>query len=98
MKYYVQFINLEDNDNDLIVSFAIDDQDMDIKSLILMRTLFFETVLDEEEKGVQLSLEGDSFKQENYNILQNISISSDEIKIKSVFREYLLDISKVQQI
>jgi len=54
---------------------------MEVKSLILLRTLFFEEVLDEEEKGVKVSLEGDYFEQEDFNILNNIKISDDGIWI-----------------
>ena len=57
MKLKVQFINLEEDDKDLIVSFAVDDKEFGMKSLILHRTLFFEEMLDEEEKGVKVSLE-----------------------------------------
>jgi hypothetical protein len=97
MKHKVQFISLEEDDKDLIVSFAVDDTAMGVKSLILVRTLFFEEVLDEEEKGVKVSLERDYFEQEDFNMLNNIKISDDEIWIKSTFREYQLDISNVQQ-
>ncbi len=97
MIHKVKFISLEENDKDLIMSFAVDDPTMGVKSLILLRTLFFEEVLDEEEKGVKVSLEGDYFEQEDFNILNNINISDDGIWIKSTFREYQLDISNVQK-
>lgn len=38
----VEFISLEEDDKDLIVSFAIEDSRLGVKSLILHRTLFFE--------------------------------------------------------
>ena len=47
MKHKVQFISLEEDDKDLIVSFAIDDLDMGVKSLTLLRTLFYEEIMDE---------------------------------------------------
>ncbi|MEA3279123.1 MAG: hypothetical protein U9Q38_00770 [Thermodesulfobacteriota bacterium] len=97
MKHKVQFINLEEDDKDLIVSFAVDDPEMVVKSLILLRTLFFEEVLDEKERGVNVSLEGDYFEQEDFDMLNNIKISDDEIWIKSTFREYQLDISNIQK-
>ncbi len=96
MKHKVQFILLEEDDKDLIVSFAIDDPAMGVKSLILLRTLFFEEVFDEKERGVKVSLEGDYFEQEDFNMLNSIKISDDEIGIKSSFREYQLDISNIQ--
>lgn len=95
MKHKVQFINLEEDDKDLIVSFAVDDSEMGVKSLILIRTLFFEEMLDEEEKGVKVSLEGDYFEQEDFNILNCIRITGDELWMKSTFREYQLDMSNI---
>ena len=97
MKHRVQFINLEEDDKDLILSFAVDDEEMGIKSLILHRTLFFDQYLYEEERGVNVSFEGDSFDQEDINMLSNISIGDREIKVMTPFREYHLDISKIEQ-
>lgn len=42
----VQFITLEEDEKDLIVSFALEDNHGDIESLILLRTLLYEEVLD----------------------------------------------------
>ncbi|MGR9012294.1 MAG: hypothetical protein ACU83U_01480 [Gammaproteobacteria bacterium] len=95
MKHIVQFINLEDDDKDLIVSFAVDDGNQGIKSLILHRQLFFEGLLPDEERGVIVSFEGDSFEQEDFNMLISIKISNLIIEIKSTHREYLLDISNL---
>ncbi len=92
----VQFINLEEDDKDLIVSFAIDDPSMGVKSLILHRTLFYETLMDEEERGVKVSLEGDELVQGYLNVLNRISISADEVEIISVLRKYRLDTSRIE--
>ncbi len=96
MKFKVQFISLEQDEKDLIVSFAIPDEKTGVKSLILHRTLFFEEMLPEEERGVKVSLEDDYFDQEDYNMLNIIRVDSDEIVIKSTFREYCLDMSNIQ--
>ncbi len=95
MKNKVQFISLEEDDKDLIVSFAIEDEVMGVKSLILLSTLFLEEFLDEDERGVKVSLEDDPFDREDYNTLDNIKISSGEVEIEATFREYRLDISKI---
>lgn len=95
MKHKVQFVSLEENEKDLIVSFAVDDEGIGVKSLILLRTLFFEEVFSEEERGVKVSMEGDYFEQEDFNMLSFIKISDDQIAIKSSFRDYQLDISKI---
>ena len=93
----VNFISLEESDKDLIISFAIDIGDHGIYSLILLRTLFYEEYLPENERGVKVSLEGDSYDEEDLNVLSSISISGSEIKIKSSYREYVLDISKIEK-
>ena len=96
MIHRVQFISLEEDDKDLIVSFAIDDVNLGVKSLILHRTLFFEHVLDEGERGVRVSLDDDYFDQEDFNMLNSIKISNDEILVESTFREYHLNISRIE--
>ena len=53
----VSFITLEDDGTDQIVSFAIQVDEMEIKSLTLIRTLKFEALLDETERGVSVSME-----------------------------------------
>jgi len=97
MKHKVQFISLEEDEGDLIVSFAMDDPALGVKSLILHRAILFEQVLDEEEKGVKVSLEGDYFKHEDFNTLSHISISDDKIEIKTPFKEYQLDITGIEK-
>ena len=96
MIHRVQFISLEEDDKDLIVSFALDDAEMGVISLILLRTLFYEELMDEEERGVKVSLEGDELEKENLNVLNSIRIRSGEIEIKSLFREYQLDTSTIE--
>ncbi len=96
MKENVQFIGLEKSAKDLIVSFAIDDSALGIRSLILLRTPVYEYILYDEERGVKVSLEGDYFEQEDFNMLKSIKKSGDEVKIKSTFREYQLYISNVK--
>jgi len=97
MKYKVQFLSLEEDDKDLIVSFALDDAEMGVISLILLRTLFYEELMDEKERGVKVSLEGDEMELEHLNVLKSITIRADEIEIKSLFREYHLDTSTIEE-
>jgi hypothetical protein len=91
----VEFNSLEESDKDLIISFAIEDPRIGVKSLILHRTLFFEEFLDEEKRGVMVSIEGITVEQEQLNMLNKINIKPGEIEIKSVFNEYRLDISHI---
>ncbi len=95
MKYLVQFINLEEDDKDLIVSFAIEYEPTIVKSLLLHRTLFLEEFLDEDEKGVKVSMEHEYLKHEDFNTLEDIKINNNAVVIKSTFRVYDLDISRV---
>ena len=97
MIHTVKFINLEETEKDLIISFAIDDHEFDINSLTLLRTLFFEEILPEEERGVYVTFEDDSFEQEDFNMLNSIEISDSVILIESTFREYHLDVSKLEK-
>jgi hypothetical protein len=95
MKYTVDFMSFEEDDKDLIISFAIPDEALGVKSLILHRTLFFEEVLDEEEKGVKVSLEGEEYENETLNTLVKIEIKGPEVIICSKFSEYVLDLSRI---
>lgn len=97
MAQRIQFLNFEEDDKDIVISFAINDSNMLVKSLILHRTFFFEELLDDEERGVNVSLEDDTFEQENYNTLESIKIRNDELEIVAAFRKYKLDISRIDK-
>ena len=66
----VSFIDIEENEKDLIISFALDDGDGDVRSLILHRTLFYEFIMPDEERGTKVSLEGDELDDEHLNTLE----------------------------
>ena len=93
----VSFISLEENDKDLILSFALDDGDGSVRSLILHRALFFESILPEEEKGTKVSLEGEELEdeQEYLNTLEEFQFDGDILRIKSKFRLYEVDARKL---
>jgi len=97
MKHGVQFISLEEDDKDLMVIFALDDPEFGVRSLILLRTLFYEELMDKEEQGVKVWMEGDDLEKEYLNVLNSIRIGEEEIEIKALFREYLLDTSKIEE-
>jgi len=63
----VSFMVIEENEKDIIISFALDDDEGDIRSLILHRTLFYEHILPEEERGTKVSLEGEYLEEEHLN-------------------------------
>ena len=87
----VEFMTIEENEKDLILSFAIDDEDGFIKSLILHRTLFYEFVLPDEERGTKVSLEGDQLDEEHLNTLECFEFDVPVLRIKSRFRSYEID-------
>ena len=95
MRHEVQFISLEEDEKDILISFVIPDKEIGVKSLILHRTFFFEEILDEKEKGVKVSLEGETFDNDYLNTLTKIEIKNKGIMIFSKFSEYNLDISRI---
>ena len=95
MIYPVESISLEDDEKDIIVSFAIPDDDTGIQRRILHRTLFFEELLPDEERGVRVSSEGEPDTGETLNMLESIEISDQHIKISAKCRSYVVDVSKI---
>jgi len=91
----VRFITIEDKEPDLILSFALDHTERDIKSLILLRTPKYEKLLPEYERGVQVSLEGD--KEYECNLLESIKIEGSTITISSSWKEYVLSTTKIDE-
>ena len=93
----VSFINLEETDKDLILSFALDDGDGFVRSLILHRTLFMESIFPEEERGTKVSLEGEDldYDEECLNILEEFQFDGNIMRIKSRFGRYEIDAGKL---
>ncbi len=87
----VTFIAIEEDDKDLIVSFALDDGKGGIRSLILHRTLFFEYVMPDEERGTKVSLEGEYLDEEHLNTLERFEFDVPVLRITSRFRSYEID-------
>ncbi len=93
----VSFINLEETDKDLILSFALDDGDGSVRSLIFHRALFFENILPEEERGTKVSFEGEELEEEqvHLNTLEEFQFDGDILRIISKFRLYEVDAGKL---
>lgn len=89
----VNFITTEQND-DLIVSFAVDAGDLpgDILSLTLLRTPKYEFILDHHERGVSVSWEEDEDESE---LLLAVEHSKGVVKLNTTKREFVLDVSPV---
>ena len=86
-----------EDEKDLIVSFALEDSERGIKSLTLLRTLFYEELLGEEERGVHVSLEGVTNEKGNPNLLKRINIEDGKVEIFSSFNEFQIDTSQIKQ-
>jgi hypothetical protein len=52
------FLSIEDEEPDLIFCFALEDPELPVRSLILMRTPVFENLLPPEERGVSVTMGG----------------------------------------
>ena len=89
----VRFINLEEDDKDLILSFALDEGDGSIRSLIVHRALLLESLLPDEERGTKVTLEGEELEgeKEHLNTLQKFDFADTTLRIKSRFSRYELD-------
>ena len=93
----VAFVTTESG-KDLIVSFALvaPDAPGEIESLTLLRTPMYEPLLDDNERGVTVSLE----LQDDHDLLEEVQFDKDAamIKLKTESREYDLDVRKVDPV
>ena len=92
----VNFMEIEEDEKDLIISFALYDGDGDIRSLILHRTLFYEFIMPDEERGTKVSLEGDYLEEEHLNTLERFEFDTPVLRIKSRFRFYEIDAQRLE--
>jgi len=92
----VSFISIEDNPPDLILSFAIWQPELkEIRSLILMRTPEYEYMLDEAERGVNVSDE--ACRDDEDDILKKIEFGDDFVRIITNHYQFELDLRKVDK-
>ena len=91
----VSFITTEEGE-DLIVAFAIPVSDQgDVISLILLRTSKYESLLDEHERGVNVSYENQVDTEDD--LLEKIEIQENVVKITTKRNRYKLNISRVDE-
>ena len=89
----VSFMTVEEGD-DLIVSFAIDhDSPGEVVSVILMRTPKYEHLLEEHERGANVSHE--LHPESDEDRLRRVSFRGDLVDIEGTSGTYLLDVSRV---
>ncbi len=89
----VSFINCENDGTDQIVSFALAYGEMEIKSLTLLRTPKFEAMLDEAERGVSVSMEGETV--DDFDVLAVVRLEANFVTIETQTSRYELDVSRV---
>lgn len=72
----VSFMDIVETEKDLILSFALDLGEGRIQTLLLDRTLFYEFIMPEEERGTKVSLEGNDIADEHLNTV--VCVTFDE--------------------
>ncbi len=92
----VSFMNVEETEKDLIISFALDVGDGYIKTLLLHRTLFFEFIMPEDERGTKVSLEGNDIPEVHINTLQSITFDKNVMKIIARFSSHEINLRKIE--
>ncbi|MBA6287864.1 hypothetical protein [Colwellia sp. MB3u-4] len=92
----VSFMDVEETENDLIISFALDIGEGYIKTLLLHRTLFCEFIMPEEERGTKVSLEDLDIAEEHMNTLECVTFHEKIIKIKARFSSHEINLRKLQ--
>lgn len=92
----VSFISIEDEVPDLILSFAVWQPDLDdIRSLILMRTPEYEFLLDETERGVNVSHE--AWLNDEEDMLKKIEFGDAFVRIITNHHQLELDLRHVDK-
>jgi hypothetical protein len=90
----VGFITVEDDGEDLILSFAVElDEPGEVASVILMRTPKYEVLLPREERGVTVSHE--LHEQWDDEALRRLRWADDRVEIATNRSRYVLDVSRV---
>jgi uncharacterized protein YlaN (UPF0358 family) len=91
----VRFISIEDDDPDLLLSFALDNEETGIISLILHRCPKYEVLLDTHERGVHVTMEGEEEYEDD--LLESISFKDNLVRVKSQRNEYNVDTGRVDE-
>lgn len=92
----VSFMDIEETDKDLIISFALDIGNGYIKTLLLHRTLFCEFIMPEEERGTKVSIEDNDIAEEYINTLECVTFDDRIMKIKARFSYHEINLRKLQ--
>lgn len=91
----VSFIDIEETENDLIISFALDAGNGYIKTLLLHRQLIGEFLMPEEERGTKVSLEDFEIADEHLNTLESVFVKGTVMNIKARFCSHKINLRKI---
>ena len=89
----VHFISCEDDGTDLIISFALAHGAGDVRSLTLLRTPTYESLLPESDRGVSVSLEDET--DDEPDLLTQIWIKGGTVTLETEATRYELDVGRV---
>ncbi len=94
----VSFMDIEETDKDLTISFALDIGEGYIKTLLLHRTLFCEFIMPEEDCGTKVSLEDLDLDiaEEHMNTLECVTFDEKIMKITARFSSHEINLRKLQ--
>lgn len=93
----VSFMDVEETEKDLIISFALDIGDGYIKTLLLHRTLFCEFIMPEDERGTKVSLEDSDIAEVHTNTLECVTFDENVMKIKARFSSHKINLRKLER-
>lgn len=89
--YDAPFITVEDDGDDLIVSFPLDEPATE--SLTLLRTPKYESLLPEDERGVSIGPDdGDEFSRQ---VIVSVEWGVDSVKLETNTQSYLFNLKAV---
>ena len=89
----VDFISCQDDGTDLIISFALAQGEDDIRSLTLLRTPTYESLLQDSDRGVSVSLEGRT--DDDTDLLTLARIEAGTVTLETEAASYELDVGRV---
>lgn len=92
----VSFMDVEETEKDLIISFALDIGEGYVKTLLLHRALFFEFIMPEEKRGTKVSLEDSDITEVHINTLECVTFDDDIMKIKARFSYHEINLRKLE--
>jgi hypothetical protein len=92
----VSFMDVEETEKDLIISFALDIGDGYIETLLLHRTLFCEFIMPEDERGTKVSLESSDIAEMHINTLKSVTFDENVMKIKARFSSHEINLRKLE--